>query len=145
MMPRSVAVVQSHLATRWTILAKLFFGSAVAEDAMRCFGYVRTVSVYSVVAAHSAACRHAGNNGGPPTAVVSGVPRDEQIIATGSASTGIVAGESRSTWQAAPTVVEMRIEFRMLNPLLSTHIATRFGAGAVLARQTSMLTSGLNE
>jgi hypothetical protein len=101
-MPRAVAVVQSHLATRWTILAKLlilaklFFGSAVAEDAMRCFGYVRTVTVGSVIAAHSAAFRHAGNNGGAPTAVISGVPRDEQIIATGSASTGSVAGKSGS-------------------------------------------------
>ena len=71
------------------ILTKLFFGSAVAEDAMRCFGYVRTVTVGSVIAAHSAASRRTGNNGGAPTAVISGLPRDEQIIATGSASTGI--------------------------------------------------------
>ena len=77
------------------ILAKLFYGSEVAADATRCSGSVRTVTAGSVIAVHSAACRHGGNNGGVPTAVISGVPRDEQIIATGSASTGIVAGESR--------------------------------------------------
>jgi hypothetical protein len=101
-MPRAVAVVQSHLATQWIILvnlfilAKLFYGSEVAVDAMRCSGSVRTATVGSVIAVHSAASRHAGNNDGVPTAVISEVPRDEQIIATGSASTGIVAGESGS-------------------------------------------------
>jgi hypothetical protein len=50
----------------------------------------------NVIAAHSAACPHAGSNDGVPTAVISGVPRDEQIIVTGSASTGIVVGESGS-------------------------------------------------
>lgn len=101
-MPRAVAVVQSHLATQWIILvnlfirAKLFSGSVVAADAMRCSGYVRTVTAGSVIAVHSAAFRHAGNSGGVLTAVISRAPRDEQIIATGSASTCIVAGESGS-------------------------------------------------
>jgi Fe2+ transport system protein FeoA len=75
------------------ILAKLFFGSAVAEDAMRCFGSVRTVTAGSVIAAHSAAFRHAGNNGGVPIAVISRAPKGAPIIVTGSAST-VVAGES---------------------------------------------------
>jgi hypothetical protein len=99
-MPRAVAVVQSHLATQWIILvnmfilAKLFYGSEVAVDAMRCSGSVRTATAGSVIAVPSAASRHAGNNDGVPTAAISEVPRDEPIIATGSASTGIVAGES---------------------------------------------------
>ena len=99
-MARAVAAVQSHLATQWIILvdlfilAKLFFGSEVAEDATRCSGYVRNVTAGSVIAAHIAASRHAGNNGGAPTAVISRAPRDEQIIATGSASTGTVVGKS---------------------------------------------------
>jgi hypothetical protein len=46
------------------------------------------------IAVHSAASLHAGNNDGVPTAAVSEVPRDEPIIATGSAITGSVAGES---------------------------------------------------
>jgi hypothetical protein len=100
-LPRAVAVVQSHLATQWIIqvklfiLAKLFYGSEVAVNAMQCSGFVRTATADSVIAVHSAASRHAGNNEGAPTAVISGVPRDEQIIATGSASTGIVTGKSR--------------------------------------------------
>jgi len=76
------------------ILAKLFFGRGVAEDAMRCFGSVRTVTAGSVIAVHSAASRHAGNNDGVPIAVINRAPKDEQIIATGSASTGTVAGKS---------------------------------------------------
>ena len=101
-MPRAVAVVQSHLATQWIILTnqfilvRLFYGSEVAADATRCYGSVYTVTVGSVIAVHFAACRHGGINGGVPTAVISGVPRDEQIIVTGSANTGIVAGESGS-------------------------------------------------
>jgi hypothetical protein len=101
-MPRAVAVVQSHLATQWIVrvnlfmLAKLFYGSEVAADATRCSGSVCTVIAGSVIAVHFAACQHAGNNDGVPTAVISGVPRDEQIIVTGSANTGIVAGESGS-------------------------------------------------
>jgi hypothetical protein len=93
-MPGAVAVVQSHLATRWTILAKLFFGSAVAEDAMRYFGFVRTVTAGNVIAAHSAASGHAGNNDGVPIAVISRARKDAPIIATGSASTGSVLGKS---------------------------------------------------
>src|ERR1035437_7373469 len=98
-LPRAVAVVQSHLATQWIIqvklfiLAKLFYGSEVAVNAMQCFGSVRTATAVSVIAVHSAASRHAGNNDDVPTAVISEVPRDEQIIATGSASTGIVTGK----------------------------------------------------
>jgi hypothetical protein len=100
-LPRAVAVVQSHLATQWIIqvnlfiLAKLFYGSEVAVNAMQCFGSVRTATAGSVIAVHSAGSRHAGNNDGVPTAVISGVPRDEQIIATDSASTGIVTDKSR--------------------------------------------------
>jgi hypothetical protein len=99
---RAVAVVQSHLATQWIIqvnlfiLGKLFYGSEVAVIAMQCFGSVRTATAGSVIAVHSAAFRHAGNNDGVPTAVISEVPRGEPIIATGSASTGVVAGESGS-------------------------------------------------
>lgn len=99
-MPFAVDVVQFHLATQWIILvnlfflAKLLFGIEVAEDATRCSGSVRIVTVGKVVAAHTVACRHAGNNGDVPTAVISKAPRDVQIIAAGSASTGIVAGES---------------------------------------------------
>jgi len=37
------------------ILVKLFFGHGVAEDAMQCFGSVRTVTAGSVIAVHSAA------------------------------------------------------------------------------------------
>jgi hypothetical protein len=101
-MPRAVAVVQSHLATQWIILAnqfilaKLFYGSEVAAHATHCSGSVQTVTAGSVIAVHFAACQHGGNNDSVPTAVISGVPRDEQIIGTGSASTGIVAGESGS-------------------------------------------------
>ena len=62
------------------ILAKLFYGSEVAVNAMQCFGSVRTATAVSVIAVHSAGSRHAGNNDGVPTAVISGVPRDEQII-----------------------------------------------------------------
>jgi hypothetical protein len=76
------------------IRAKLFFGSAVAGDAMRCFGSVRTVTAGSVIAAHSAAFRHVGNNGGVPIAVISRAPKGAQIIATGSASIGVVSGKS---------------------------------------------------
>jgi hypothetical protein len=100
-LPRAVAVVQSHLATQWIIqvklfiLAKLFYGSEVAINAMQYSGFVRTATADSVIAVHSAASQHAGNNDGAPTAVISEVPRDEQIIATGSASTGIVTGKSR--------------------------------------------------
>jgi hypothetical protein len=101
-LPRAVAVVQSHLATQWIILvnlpilAMLFYGSEVAADASRCSGSVRTATADSVIAVHSAASRHAGNSGGVPIAVISRALRGEQIIATGSASTGIVAGESWS-------------------------------------------------
>jgi hypothetical protein len=102
-LPRAVVVVQSHLATRWTIQAKpvhsgevVLTASGVAEDAIRCFGSVRTVTAGSVIAVHSAASRHAGNNDGVPIAVISRVPRDEQIIATGSGSTGIVTGQVAS-------------------------------------------------
>jgi hypothetical protein len=101
-LPRAVAVVQSdHLATQWiilvslVILAKLFYGSEVALNAMQCSGSVRTATAGSVIAVHSAACRHAGKSGGVLTAVISGVPRDEQIIANDSASTGIVTDKSR--------------------------------------------------
>jgi|NGEPerStandDraft_6_1074524.scaffolds.fasta_scaffold96585_2 hypothetical protein len=76
------------------ILAKLFFGRGVAEDAMRCFGSVRTVTAGSVIAVHSAASRHAGNNDGVPIAVINRALKDAQIIATGSGSTGSVAGKS---------------------------------------------------
>jgi hypothetical protein len=76
------------------ILRKLFFGSAVAEGAMRCFGSVRTVIAGSVIAAHSAGFRHAGNNGGAPIAVISRAPKDVPIIVIGSASIGIVSGKS---------------------------------------------------
>jgi hypothetical protein len=76
------------------ILAKLFFGRGVAEDAMRCSGSVRTVTEGSVIAVHSAASRHVGNNGGVPIAVINRALKDAPIIATGSASTGIVAGKS---------------------------------------------------
>jgi hypothetical protein len=99
--PRAVAVVQSHLATQWIIrvklfiLGKLFYGSEVAVNAMQCSGFVRTATAASVIAVHSAVSGHAGNNDDVPTAVISGVPRDEQIIAIGSASTGIVTGKSR--------------------------------------------------
>jgi hypothetical protein len=99
-MPRAVAVVQSQLATQWIILVsllilvRLFYGSEVAEDATRCSVSVRTVTVGNVIAAHIAACRRAGNNGGAPIVVISKAPKDEQIIATVSASTGTVAGES---------------------------------------------------
>ena len=98
---RAVAVVHSPLAMQWImlvnlfILVKLFYGSEVAADAMLCSGSVCTVTAGSVIAALSAASRHAGNNEGVPTAVISGVPRDEQIIAIGSASIGIVTGKSR--------------------------------------------------
>jgi hypothetical protein len=98
---RAVAVVQSHLATQWIIqvnlfiLGKLFYGSEVAVNAMQCFGSVRTATAGSVIAVRSAVFRHAGNNDGMPTAVISEVPRDEQIIVTGSANTGIVADKSR--------------------------------------------------
>jgi hypothetical protein len=57
---------------------------------MRCSGSAHG----SAIAVHSAASLHAGNNDGVPTAAVSEVPRDEPIIATGSAITGSVAGES---------------------------------------------------
>ena len=77
------------------ILAKLLYGSEVAVNAMQCSGFVRTATADSVIAVHSAASRRAGNNEGVPTAVISGVPRDEQIIAIGSASIGIVTGKSR--------------------------------------------------
>ena len=77
------------------ILVKLFYGSEVAVNAMQCSGFVRTATADSVIAVHSAASRRAGNNEGVPTAVISGVPRDEQIIAIGSASIGIVTGKSR--------------------------------------------------
>jgi hypothetical protein len=99
-LPRAVAVVQSHLATQWIILVnllilgKLFYGSEVVADVTRCSGYVRTVTVGNAIAVHFAASRHAGNNGGAPIAVISRAPRDEQIIATGSASTGTVVGKS---------------------------------------------------
>jgi hypothetical protein len=99
-MPRAVAVVQSHLATEWImlvnlfILVKLFYGSEVAADATRCSVSVCTVTAGSVIAAFSAASRHAGNNGGAPIAATSKALKDDLIIATGSASTGIVAGES---------------------------------------------------
>jgi hypothetical protein len=101
-LPRGVAVVQSHLATQWIILvnlfilAKLFYGSDVAINAMRCSGSVHTATAGSVIAVHSAAPQYAGNNDGAPIAGISEVPRDEQIMATGSASTGIVADESGS-------------------------------------------------
>jgi hypothetical protein len=68
-LPRAVAVVQSHLATQWTIqvnlfiLAKLLYGSEVAVNAMQCSGFVRTATADSVIAVHSAASRHAGNRG----------------------------------------------------------------------------------
>jgi len=78
------------------LLVRLFCGSEVAADAMRCSGSVRTATVGSVIAAHSAAPRPGGNNGGAPTAVISEARRDEPIIATGSASTGSAAGESGS-------------------------------------------------
>jgi hypothetical protein len=42
---------------------------------------------------HSAASRHADSNEGVPTAVISEVLRDAQIIAIGSARTGIVTGK----------------------------------------------------
>jgi hypothetical protein len=98
-LPRAVAVVQSHLATQWIIqvklfiLAKLFYGSEVAVNAMQCSGSARTAIADSDIAVHFAASRHAGNNEGVPTAVISEVPRDEQIIAIGSARTGIVTGK----------------------------------------------------
>jgi hypothetical protein len=76
------------------VLAKLFFGSEVVVDATRFSGSVRTVTAGRVIAAHSAASRHAGNNGGAPIAVISRAPKDAPIIVTGSASTGGVAGES---------------------------------------------------
>ena len=69
------------------ILAKLFFGRGVAEDAMRCFGSVRTVTAGSVIAVHSAASRHAGNNDGVPIAVINRAPKDAQIIAIVSGRT----------------------------------------------------------
>ncbi len=78
------------------ILAKLFFGSAVAEDAMRCSGSVRTVTAGSVIAVRSAVSRHAGNNDGVPIAVISRALKDAPIIVTGSASTGGVSGKSGS-------------------------------------------------
>jgi len=96
-----VAVVQSHLATQWIILmnllilAKLFYGSEVVVNAMRCSGSARTATADNVIAAHSAASRHADSNDGVPIAVISEVPRDELIIATGSANTGIGTGKSR--------------------------------------------------
>jgi uncharacterized membrane protein len=99
-LPRAVAVVQSHLATQWIIqvnlfiLAKLFYGSEVAVNAMQCFGSVRTATAVSVIAVHSAGSRHAGNNDGVPIAVINRAPKDAQIIATGSGSTGTVAGKS---------------------------------------------------
>jgi hypothetical protein len=89
-----------HLATQWIILvnllilANLFYGSEVAADATRCSGYVRTVTAGTVIAAHSAAFRHAGNNDGVPIAVINGALKDAPIIATGSGSTGTVAGKS---------------------------------------------------
>jgi hypothetical protein len=76
------------------ILTKLFFGRGVAEDAMRCFGSVRTVTADSVIAVHSAASGHAGNNDGVPIAVINRALKDAPIIATGSGSTGTVAGKS---------------------------------------------------
>jgi hypothetical protein len=97
--PRAVAVVQSHLATQWIIrvkrfiLEKLFYGSEVAVSAMQCSGFVRTATADSVIAVHSAASRHADSNEGVPTAVISEVLRGEQIIAIGSARTGIVTVE----------------------------------------------------
>jgi hypothetical protein len=98
--PQAVAIVQSQLATQWSILAnqvivaKLFYGSEVAVNVTQCSGSARTATADSVIAVHSAASRQAGNSSSVPIAVISRVPRDEQIIATGNASTGIVAGES---------------------------------------------------
>jgi len=76
------------------ILVKLFCGSEVAANATRCSGYVRTVTAGSVIAAHSAAFQHAGNNDGVPIAVINGALKDAPIIATGSGSTGTVAEKS---------------------------------------------------
>jgi len=76
------------------ILVRLFFGSGVAEGAMRCIGSVRTVTAGSVIAAHSAASRHAGNNGDAPIAVISRALKDAPITVIGSVSIGIVAGKS---------------------------------------------------
>ena len=58
----------------------------------------------------SAACRPAGNNGGAPIAVISKAPKDEQIIATGSGSTGNVAGEiqTRVTDQGSASISSPR-------------------------------------
>jgi hypothetical protein len=101
---RAVAVVHSPLAMQWImlvnlfILVKLFYGSEVAADAMLCSGSVCTVTAGSVIAALSAASRHAGNNGGPPIAgapatglrrwggiaAISKALNDDWIIATGS-------------------------------------------------------------
>jgi len=75
------------------ILAKLFYGSEVAVNAMQCSGFVRTATAGSDIAVHSAASRHADSNEGVPTAVISEVLRDAQIIAIGSARTGIVTGK----------------------------------------------------
>jgi hypothetical protein len=77
------------------ILAKLFCGIEVAADATRGSGYVCPVTAGSVIAAHSAASRHADNNDGAPIAVISRTPKDAPIIATGSGSTGTVAGKSK--------------------------------------------------
>jgi hypothetical protein len=52
------------------------------------------VTAGSVIAAHSAAFRHAGNNDGVPIAVINGALKDAPIIATGSGSIGTVAGKS---------------------------------------------------
>jgi hypothetical protein len=101
-MPRAVAVVQSHLATQWIILvnllilARLFFGSEVATDAMRCSGSVGTVIAGRGIAAHSAASGHVGSSDGVPIAVISRALKDVQIIATGSVNTGADVGESES-------------------------------------------------
>jgi hypothetical protein len=80
------------------ILVKLFYGSEIAADAMLCSGSVCTVTAGSVIAALSAASRHAGNNAvrlspGPPAtglhrwggiAATSKALNDDWIIATGS-------------------------------------------------------------
>jgi hypothetical protein len=99
-MPRAVVAVPSHLATQWIILAnlfilmRLFYGSGVAADAMRCSVSVCTATAGSVIAAPSAASWHAGNNGGAPIAATSKALKDDWIIATGSASIAIAADES---------------------------------------------------
>jgi hypothetical protein len=78
-------------------MAKQFYGNGFAcgVSANACSSSVRTATADNATAAPIAANRPAVSSGGPPTAAIKGVPRDDSIIEIASGNIDAAFGNGK--------------------------------------------------